>query len=494
LRRNAGPVYLAALSFRVPQGSAAATFVVLAVWALGFHPWLGPATATTPTNTTTTVSTTTSSETVTTTETVRVDIASTRLVVIDPLGAVVSDQTFSVPFADAAVQSAVATGTTALQTGSPESLFVKGPTLAETTTALVDSSTETTETGRMDDQTLTQEEDIGPTCIGTGNRDVPNTSPCASCANTTVVPPRGTPFCVASGTSNINFNLHTHTTINELATTTETYETTERYVLRGGFVDHFLFYKTKTSKGAAKLVGFGPVTLTDALGAADYDVVKLPALGLPADKNAEGDFDATTHLAQYAVKRRKVSGKFQKLANVTTQNQCGPLTLTLTKPDSLLVTVARQTAPFDPLSAEVDHFLCYKAKSTTKLAKGTQVDVADDFQTRRYDLKKPTRLCIPTSTDGTPTTKKGVAVPIVATARRHPAGHLVCYQAKIASKIVAQNGCGPIDPKSKGTKIEPKPAKHQKQLGVAITGPLGAATLDTAKEVELCIPSTASLP
>jgi hypothetical protein len=57
-----------------------------------------------------------------------------------------------------------------------------------------------------------------------------------------------------------------------------------------------------------------------------------------------------------------------------------------------------------------------------------------------------------------------------------------------------QNGCGPVDPKSKGTKIEPKPAKHQKQLGVATNGPLGPATLDTAKEVELCIPSTAALP
>jgi hypothetical protein len=36
--------------------------------------------------------------------------------------------------------------------------------------------------------------------------------------------------------------------------------------------------------------------------------------------------------------------------------------------------------------------------------------------------------------------------------------------------------------------------KHQKRLGVQLAGPLASATLDTAKEVELCIRSTASLP
>jgi hypothetical protein len=81
--------------------------------------------------------------------------------------------------------------------------------------------------------------------------------------------------------------------------------------------------------------------------------------------------------------------------------------------------------------------------------------------------------------------------------RRSPSSaqaHLVCYQAKLAKKTVPQNGCGPVDPKNKGTKIVPKPPKHQKRIAVQINGPLGAATLDTTKEVELCIPSTATLP
>jgi len=492
-------MYLAALSFRAPQGfTAAATLAALGFWALLMHPGRGDTTMRGESNITLTSSTSTSTETDTTTTTVRVDVDATRLIVIGPLGTIVSDETWPVPIADPSVQAAIDTATAALATGPPTSLFVKGPTLVETTTTLVDSSSTTEETGREDTVTPTVEVVVGPGCIGIGDRDVPNTASCAPClpSNEPPPPPFGEPRCVPPGTTNFNTNVHSHTVIDELQTTTETYETTERYVLRGGFVDHFLFYKTKTAKGAAKLVGFGPVTLTDALGAADYDVVKLPALGLPADKNAEGDFDETTHLAQYALKRRKVSGKFQKIANVAVANQCGSLTLTLTKPGSLLVPAAAAVgaAPTPLPPHEVDHFLCYKAKAQTKLAKGTQVEVEDQFQTRRYDLKKPTRLCVPVSTDGTPATKKGVAVPIVPTARRHPAGHLVCYQAKIASKRIEQNGCGPVDPKAKGAKIVPKPAKHTKRLGVGVNGPLGTATLDTAKEVELCIPSTASLP
>ncbi len=42
--------------------------------------------------------------------------------------------------------------------------------------------------------------------------------------------------------------------------------------------------------------------------------------------------------------------------------------------------------------------------------------------------------------------------------------------------------------------VETTQARHQKRLGVGVNGPLGPATLDTAKEVELCIPSTPSLP
>ena len=482
---------------RVALGGALFAALVLPVM-LGRPPLGGEVVAGGSIGITNTTSTDTSMETVTATETERVDTHATRIVGVDPVGAVVSDATFPVEISDGAVQSAIAEATAALLAGPPASLFVKGPALVATTAMLVDTDVETVETGRTDTETVTLEERLGPDCIGIGDRDVPNTAPCEGCTTppqpTVPIPAAGTPFCVAPGTTNINEHTRTHTVIQELQTTTETYLTTKTYALRGSFLDHFVLYKVKASAAAPKLVAFGPVTLTDALGAADYDVTKLPALGLPADKNAEGRADATTALAQYAVKRRKGAPKFQKIANVATTNQCGALTLTLTKPESVLVPVKRQTDPFDPLTAEVDHLLCYKAKAATKLAKGTQVDVVDDFQTRRYDLKKPTRLCVPVATAGAPTTKAGTAVAFAATARRHPAGHLVCYQAKAASKTIPQNGCGPADPTSKGTKIVPKQPKHAQRLGVALNGPLGSAVLDTAKEAELCIPSTAVLP
>ena len=142
--------------------------------------------------------------------------------------------------------------------------------------------------------------------------------------------PGGDPICVPAGTTNLNVNTDTHTVIHELQTTTDTYLTTERYALHGSFLDHFVLYKVKPTKHTPKLAAFGPLALTDAIGDADYDVKKLPGLGLPADKNAEGRADASTHLAQYALKRRKGAPKFLKIPNVATANQCGALVLTLT--------------------------------------------------------------------------------------------------------------------------------------------------------------------
>ncbi len=64
---------------------------------------------------------------------------------------------------------------------------------------------------------------FGPTCIGTGNRDVPNDQPCDAgcCAGTSFVcevPPFGTPCCVPRGKENINTNTDTTTFICKSAT------------------------------------------------------------------------------------------------------------------------------------------------------------------------------------------------------------------------------------------------------------------------------------
>ncbi len=492
------------------------TFAILCGWAFAVHPPLGAGTScgTAGNNTTFTTSTTSSTDTQTTDETVRVDTFSTHVVATDPTGGTAFDQELALAFADPAVQSAVASARAALLAGPfPSLVIVAGPTLVTSNEQLTGSTVETMETSREETMTVDPTMTIGPACIGIGDRDASNTMACSPCdvpdgCDCAEIPASGTPFCVCAGTTNFNANTDTHAVVHQLRTTTNTFLTTQEYALTASLLDHFVVYKTKISKGTAKVAPFGPLTLADVLGTADYDVKALVALALPADKNMGGVADPTTHLARYALKRRKGPTKFRKVSDVTITNQCGTLTLTAVKPESLLVPVREDSLSLppvpDPTTSEVDHFLCYKAKAQKKrtngtpvatFPKGVQVVAADHFQTRRYDLKKVTRLCVPVAKSGTPVVSKtGVPVPITPATVRHAAGHLVCYQAKIAKKAIPQDGCGPVDPKNKGTKITPPPAKHQPQTGVLVNGQLGPATLDTKKELELCIPSTAALP
>ncbi len=275
-------------------------------------------------------------------------------------------------------------------------------------------------------------------------------------------------------------------------------------------LDHFMSYVVKPT-GKATFVPLGPVTLTDAFvpTGADYDVAKPRALALPADKNGGGVHDDVTHLLEYAVKPSKNAAKFTPRVDVRLLNQCSDVTLVVKKPVSLLVPTAKDldnpVDPPDPANNELDHFLCYQAKPEAKLAsggvlpkfpKGMQVDVVDQFDdsaTRRYDLKSITKLCVPAGKSGSPLFLKGAAKGTPATITpasvRHADALLVCYQVKLATAEIPQLGCGPFDPKSKGTKIDPKQPKHTPVLGIFVNNQLGPLRLDTVKELELCIPS-----
>jgi len=271
-------------------------------------------------------------------------------------------------------------------------------------------------------------------------------------------------------------------------------------------LDHFLFYKVKSSKGASKLAPLGPLTLADALATTHVDVHKVVALGVPADLNGAGVSDPATHLSDYLLKVRKGGSKFQPLTDVRVQNPCSDLVVTVQKPERLLMPTHLDVLdpPPDAKTHEVADFRCYQVKVQKKRAdgtplapfpKGVQLDAGDRFQSRRYELKKLTRLCYPVAESGAPAVlKTGVPISFTPAALRHETVHLACYQAKPAKKQIAQNGCGPLDPKDKGTKIVPAPPKHQKQLGLQIRSQLGPGVLDTAKELELCIPSTVSPP
>lgn len=263
-------------------------------------------------------------------------------------------------------------------------------------------------------------------------------------------------------------------------------------------LDHFFSYQAKATKGQPTFLPIGPVMLADQFATRNYDVIKATALLLPADKDGGGVQDDVTHLLGYALKASKGDAKFVVPPDVHVLNQCSDVALVAKKPLRLLVPTAKslQGTPTAPTQAddELDHFLCYAAKARTKPPKGTQVTVADQFQTRRYDLKKITTLCVPVAKSGNPFVlkgpSKGTAATITTSTIRHPEALLVCYQAKLAGKVIPQLGCGAADPKAKGTKIDPKQLKHA-AAGVFVANQLGALRLDAGKELELCVPSLA---
>lgn len=283
----------------------------------------------------------------------------------------------------------------------------------------------------------------------------------------------------------------------------------------GSELGHFLVSKVAPTKGSAKFVKIGPVTLADpTFGSSNYDVTKPTHLAVPASKNGGGIADAATHLEAYALKPAKGSAKFPKRADVAVANQCGGLTLTVAKPVAALVPTAAD--PSQPAGApsdathEVDHFLCYAAKTQKKrsdgtavagLAKGTQVDVADAITpqvVRRYDLKKVAWLCDPVAKSGTPSVlagpAKGTPFPLTPAVVRHPGASLVCYTVAPAKKLIPQAGCGPADPTDKGTKIVPPQPKPVPFSGRFVANQLGAGQVDGKKPSLLCIPSSVALP
>ncbi len=286
-------------------------------------------------------------------------------------------------------------------------------------------------------------------------------------------------------------------------------------------LDHYMFYKTRVSKDSAKFAKFGPIALMDQFRLANYDVQKNIDLGLPADKNGEGVTNAVTHLRRYQIKEAKNTPKLPKLSDIRIVNQCNDLFLETVKAESLLLPVNKEISPSgpfppspDPSNHGVDHYVCYKVKvqkrlldgtPLAKFPKGTQVEVTDQFQSRRYDLKKITKLCNPvfkSEVPGSPPrlqsgANKGQIKNIAPAFIRRPDDHLVCYQAKLAKKVIPQQGCGcdtTLDPSCKGQTLEPAAFKHNSRLRVHLTDQFGQDRIDTTRETEFCIPSQKFLP
>ncbi len=269
-----------------------------------------------------------------------------------------------------------------------------------------------------------------------------------------------------------------------------------------GPTDPFFLYSLTQSSGAPAFHAFGPVSLADAFRTATYNVYRPMSLGLPANKNGEGVHDSATHLEEYKLVPTLQTPAFVRRDNVNVINECNSLLLSVTKPLSLLVPTAKDLvspvpAP-DPMAHELDHFLCYRAKAQTKLPKRMQVEVADQFQSRRYDLKQVTKLCVPTTKGGSPVyldgPNAGIAKPIEAATIRNPEDHLLCYKAALARRLIAQSGCRPSNPSDAGTILEPSQQRHTPRLGLYLNNQFGENRANTKREVELCLPTARLSP
>jgi glucose/arabinose dehydrogenase len=274
--------------------------------------------------------------------------------------------------------------------------------------------------------------------------------------------------------------------------------------------DHFMGYKVRTTSGTPRFYKFGPVTLADQFRSAAYDVVRPEALLLPADKNGEGILDPNTHLEAYRIKESEGTPKFVKVENVRVLTQCNDIRIEVRKPVSVLVPTSKSlSAPVPPPDGglhDVDHFICYRARVERTLPDGTrlpafprgiQVDVVDQFQTRRYDLKRIDKLCSPVAKSGSPVflsgPDDGLPKPIDTAAIENPETHLVCYRARIARKTIQQLGCGPLNPEHPGGFPLEQP-RHQRIEGIYVNNQFGPERLDTSKDIELCLPAAKVLP
>jgi hypothetical protein len=225
-------------------------------------------------------------------------------------------------------------------------------------------------------------------------------------------------------------------------------------------LDSFLCYKAKPTKGGP---GFAArnATLSGPFEPLTVAVQKPATLCLPAQLDGTPAGDSATHLEGY---KAKPSVKPLRPAGLSATTAFGTHLLDTLKVDRLLVPTAKSlTKPLvGPGDTQVDAFECYTVKASKgspKFPKGTQADIADQFEAARtFDLKKPKHLCLPVGLDGGDV--------------EQPAARLLCYPAKPATG-------------------EPR---HQKRTGVFLANAFGSEQSDTIKEAELCVPAALPLP
>ena len=255
----------------------------------------------------------------------------------------------------------------------------------------------------------------------------------------------------------------------------------------GMVVEHFLGYKVRHTKKTQK---FGAITtaLIDEFESKNFDVQKMESLLNPANTFVDGILETDSHLLGYKIKKVKGEEKHVKHTGVLVTNELGTLVVDTRKSDSLLVPSSQSldnpVGSLDPVN--IDHLKCYSIVAKKNVCeddptsnckvdencptgrcnrgfmKGEQLYSVGHFeQGKLFDIKKPTKLCVPVDIDDGGGSGEEFS--------------LMCYQAKKAKK-------------------QPRHVKIQgiymnNQFAVKQFAPDENWMIDTIKEEEVCIPS-----
>jgi hypothetical protein len=228
--------------------------------------------------------------------------------------------------------------------------------------------------------------------------------------------------------------------------------------------DHFTCYKAKTASGAPNFVAVPGVTVVDHYRASTVEVKKPERLCAPTNKLGE-DPTAPTHPDHLEGYKIKPTVKFVGAANQRIVDQFGStLRVDAKKPAGLLVPTLKNLSgpPPTPANPAVDHFQCYKVKTTPgtpKFVPVPNVTLEDQFGTMTVLVKKPRRLCAPVNKNNE---EPG--------AENHP-DHLMCYLVKQTSL-----------------------PKFATISGINVNNQFGPETLDAKKPAELCVPALVNPP
>ncbi len=189
--------------------------------------------------------------------------------------------------------------------------------------------------------------------------------------------------------------------------------------------DTFICYRARAASSAERLEPIG-VTLEDQLdGTTTHSLRSRRAICLPGSVDGASVVDAQTHLEVYSIRDTGSTAKHLRRKGLLIEG-LGPVFVDTARRDRVLVPAninpAAPATPPSPSAHNLDNYKCYKVRTTRKKPrywpKGVQLHIADSLESRIYDLKRPTSLCMPADMNG-----GGI---------KNPDRSLLCYLTRLA--------------------------------------------------------------